>query len=724
MKKIININLSGRVIPIEDSAYESLQRYIESLRRYFANEEGRDEIINDIESRIAELMNDKVRKGAAAITDTDVEEIIHAMGRVEDFEQEDAEALGATTAATSGSQERTYSQSTESKYFSGRLYRDASDKMIGGVCSGLANYLNVDPAIVRLLFAIITFGGFGMGFLIYILMWIILPAKDLNEYTGKRLFRNPDDRIVAGVAGGLGAYFNIRPTTIRLILLAPVLINIFFVILRIIFTPFHQYGNFPVSIATGSITGTFILAYVILWIVLPMARTPYDKMEMRGEKVDVNRIKQNVQEGMSDFKARMQAWGEEVKTSAQDLGERARTFANTRGKEFAGEVQQVARPAANGLAHAIGVILRVFLLIVAGSIAFGLFIALIVLIFGGIAWWPVNNFLWSSNWQKVLAFSTLLLFIAVPVIAFFTWLIRRLLQVRTRNHYLGLTFVSLWIIGVISAVAFGASVASDIRSYERVATDVPVAQPLHNKMIVAVSEPEIHFTGNAWWMDNNNSGFDVNSDTMRYNNVKLRVVKSDDSAYHTTIYKYSAGSNAAEARERAQQTQFSVFSQDSVLNIGSGLAISKNAKFRGQGVILEIQVPVGKQIRFDQSVEDTYNSWVVRKYERRYSSNRWRRQYKVDWDMDDYFDWNVNTDYVMTKEGQLVAANTLNVTPGAFAPESDSLQRIRDEQKRVRDSIDNELKKTEQQMNRQKRGMTGVSEETTFIHMPYFTVII
>src|SRR5439155_19283407 len=91
MKKIININLSGRVVPIEDSAYESLQRYIESLRRYFAKEEGRDEIINDIESRIAELMSDKVRKGASAVTDADIEEIINSMGRVEDFEKTDAE---------------------------------------------------------------------------------------------------------------------------------------------------------------------------------------------------------------------------------------------------------------------------------------------------------------------------------------------------------------------------------------------------------------------------------------------------------------------------------------------------------------------------------------------------------------------------------------------------------------------------------------------------------
>ncbi|MEP6514375.1 MAG: hypothetical protein ABJA79_10925, partial [Parafilimonas sp.] len=75
MKKIININLSGRVIPIEDTAYENLQSYIESLRKYFANEEGRDEIINDIEGRIAELMSEKVRKGAETITDADVEEI-------------------------------------------------------------------------------------------------------------------------------------------------------------------------------------------------------------------------------------------------------------------------------------------------------------------------------------------------------------------------------------------------------------------------------------------------------------------------------------------------------------------------------------------------------------------------------------------------------------------------------------------------------------------------
>src|SRR5688500_11382912 len=139
MKKIININLSGRVVPIEDTAYENLQRYIDSLRRYFAHEEGRDEIINDIESRIAELMNDTIRKGATAITEADIEVIIASMGRVEDFEQADADDATTGGAQTAGGY--TTAGTAERVRFKGRLYRDMSDKLLGGVCSGIANYV-------------------------------------------------------------------------------------------------------------------------------------------------------------------------------------------------------------------------------------------------------------------------------------------------------------------------------------------------------------------------------------------------------------------------------------------------------------------------------------------------------------------------------------------------------------------------------------------------------
>lgn len=449
MKKIININLSGRVIPIEDAAYDSLQRYIESLRRYFAKEEGRDEIINDIESRIAELMNDKIRKGAACVTEQDIEEIITAMGRIEDFEA--AEGDATTTASTaSGSTNAgghySYQQSSGQR-FKGRLYRDADDKFLGGVCAGIAAYMNVDPTVVRLIFAIITFGGFGLGFLLYIVLWIVLPTSKVESYSGKRFFRNPDDRILGGVAGGLAAYFNKNAWTIRAIFAAPILLKVVFTILNIIFSPFDNDLGF--DIATGSLTGTFIIAYIVLWIVLPEAKTPYDKMEMRGEKVDVNRIRQNVQEGMENFGSRAKAWGEEVKTSAQNMSDRAQEFMRTQGADFASDFRQTTRPVATGIGHAIGVVFKAFFLFIAGVIAFALFVMLLVFTFGGIAQ-PLNAFLIDGVWQRTFMWGTIILFLAVPLIGIITWIIRRVMNVRSQNRYLGWIFGGLWTLGWVS----------------------------------------------------------------------------------------------------------------------------------------------------------------------------------------------------------------------------------------------------------------------------------
>lgn len=744
MKKIININLSGRVIPIEDSAYESLQRYIESLRRYFANEEGRDEIINDIESRVAELMNDKVRKGAAAITDADIEEIIASMGRIEDFEEVDAAEHTAGAGTATGSATAAAGATAQPK---GRLYRNSSDKIIGGVCGGLANYLNIDPAIIRILFAIMIFGG-GFGFLLYIVMWIFVPERSLASHIGKRFFRNPDDKIIAGVAGGLAAYFDRPAWVIRLIFAAPLVLNIVFAIFNGIFFAFERdiFPNFFIA----PFTGTFCLVYIVLWIVLPEARSSFEKMEMRGEKVDVNRIRQNVQEGMGDLKNRMQSWGEEVKTSAENLGNRAKEFASTRGKEFSGEVAATVRPAARGLGHIIGILFKAFFIFVAGCMALSLFALLMILIFGGVAWWPINDFLWSSGWQKTLAWSVVLFFFTVPVIAFITWLVRRILHVRSRNHYLSWTFGSLWLIGLFAAIALGLSIANDLRSYEKVESDLAITQPAGGKLVVRVVEPDIRYTGDSRWFHPEDRGWDLNNDTMRYNNVKVRVVKSEDSLYHTTVFKYSAGSGVNDARNRATETRFTAFSQDSFLNVGSGLAIGRHSKFRGQGVILEIQVPVGKKIRFDESVTEAYNPWVVRRYEKRYSRYS-RRQYKIDWDSDEYFEWEANTDYTMNDKGELYnplkpvkkekedtewnseeSSSTQDRSEGDNYNElqgrrKDSLNAVRREQQRLLDSVNKELRQTEQQMKGktpQRRRKDGPEARTSSVSFPQISILI
>lgn len=734
MKKIISINLSGRVIPIEDSAYENLQRYIESLRRYFANEDGRDEIINDIESRIAELMNDKVKKGAAAVTEANIEEIISSMGRIEDFEQADTSDAASGVGNTSSNQSA-YLQ-TEQKRIRGRLYRDTLDKMLGGVCSGLANYFNIDPAIVRILFVILTFGA-GMSIFVYILLWIFVPARSLQPTAGKRFFRNPDDRILGGVAGGIAAYINRDAWIIRLIFAAPLLLNIVFGVFNGLFFAFHRdiFPNFVI----GSFTGTFVVSYIILWIILPEARTTYDKMEMRGEPIDVNSIRQNVQEGMSDFKKRAQAWGEEVKTTAQDLGSRASEFANTRGRTFASEVGQATRPVANGCGHAIGVLFKAFFLFIAGIIAFILFVVVLAFTIGGVAR-PFNDFLLNGFWQNASLWGTLIFFLAVPLIAIITWIVRRLMKVRSQNRYLGWMFGALWTLGWVSLILFIASMAKDWRSYNSVSDEVTLAQPAMNRMIIKVVEPAIQYSGSFSWIedDGDGEGFDLTEDSLKIANIKIRVDKSKDSNYHVTLSRYSAGRNRGDAGQRAQKIVYNVSSLDSALLLGSGYGIGKGDKFRGQKVLVEIEVPVGRRIRFDETVLEKLNPIKVIK--EKIDFRQYRRNWNRDWDYGNNFDWKTGVDFIMTESGDLVDAEQPLNKEGTQEEEEnsdvyeykrDSAERnneIEEQRRRVEEETER-LK--ELQRNRRNRNTTFIDKEAKSgddiiaqMPTPIFSVII
>jgi phage shock protein PspC (stress-responsive transcriptional regulator) len=695
MKKIININLSGRVVPIEDSAYEKLQEYIESLRRYFANEEGRDEIINDIESRIAELMSEKVRKGADSITDADVNEIANSMGRPEDFEGEEIKEQSYASSASSAAGQQSTQSEAPPRAKRG-LYRDTSDKFIGGVCSGIAAYLNVDPAIVRILFAIITFGGFGLGFMAYIILWIVLPAKDVEGYTGKRLFRNPEGRMIGGVCSGLGAYFNKSAVGIRLIFLAPILLNLLINMLD----GFGSRGGFVFfpNIIAGSLTSTFIIAYIILWIVLPEARSPYEKMEMRGEKVDVNTIKQNVQDRAKEF-------GDDVKSAAQNFSTKAKEFSETRGKTFAAEVKQAARPIGSGIGHAIGVLFKVFFLFIAGAIAFGLFVALMAIIFGGVAWWPFNDYLWTNNWQPVWAWGTLILFLGVPLIGFIVWLIRRIIGIRSRSNYLGWIFGGLWTLGWVSVIMLVSTIVRETRYFEDAEpATISITQPT-NKMTIMVSQPVLEFTDKAWWVDTDSEGWTITEDSLKLSLVDFTVEKSPDADYHVIMVKKSMGRSLADAKTRAGQIQYNIVSRDSILDIGNGFAISKNSKYRGQMIELKIQVPVGKKLRFDESITDKLNPVEVRMRDRR---SRLRRA-RIDIDYNDWFEYRTNVDYLMTEKGTLVDPDKpTTTTKTTSTPDQTGDYRYDDNQpketlEQKEERLRQEMKQLEEEKKKQKK---------------------
>src|SRR6478736_2483745 len=134
MKKNISINISGIIFHIEEDGYETLRKYLDSINRYFSSFEDSSEIIADIENRIAEIFLSKLNESKQVITAEDVSQLMVIMGNVNDFKAaEETEFAGERPKKEAQTKS---SQPSASK----KLVRDQSNKIIGGVCSGLAHY--------------------------------------------------------------------------------------------------------------------------------------------------------------------------------------------------------------------------------------------------------------------------------------------------------------------------------------------------------------------------------------------------------------------------------------------------------------------------------------------------------------------------------------------------------------------------------------------------------
>lgn len=658
MKKVININFQGRVIPIEETAFELLKQYIESLRRYFANEEGRDEIINDIESRIAELFSERIKKGAVCITDDDVNAVIASMGRPEDFEAEAASS--ATEGTGSGAQQQSSSQQGQAgasgassahnygynKPGRGRLYRNADDKIIGGVASGLANYFGIDPVIMRILFVVL----FAPLFWVYILLWVIIPSQSIETNITKRLYRSADDRVISGVCGGLAAYLNVGTWVPRLIFALPLIIGLVSGVFNNIWWSNGWDFWWGPKMITSSLSSSLFLAYIVLWITVPVAVTSAEKLEMRGEKVDLNSIRDTVKEDLEGFKSRAEKWGKEVKESAQQWGERAKEFgqsAGARAKTFSDEAGPIARHAGSGIGHAIGVLFKAFFLIIAAIIVVAVFTAVFGGIFGGFTMFPVKDFIFDGFGQNLLAWATLILFLGIPVVALITWLIRRIMGVRSRNHYLGYVFGTLWFIGLICLLILGGSIGREFRASASPVEDVvQVTQPPAGKLYINVAYSYDRYYGSDWFgIDREDWPFyAVNPDTLMLNTVRVNFKKSPDGDFHVRRVRFSRGSDPSVARSRAERISFNIEQRDSVLLLPQGFAISRHEKWRNQQVLIIVEVPVGKRVQVDRRVEDY--EWFSIQYNR-------RRGWYNDHDWDEAYRWQSEQELIMTPEDGL-----------------------------------------------------------------------
>lgn len=287
MKKTISINISGVVFYIEEDGYDKLRNYLASIKQYFSAYEGSEEIVSDIEGRIAEKFADQQNKEAKqAITAEDVDQLIKAMGTVADFEAVADEAELSPKASPERGTIEAYSSTSDKQDATGssstteprKLVRDVKRKLIGGVCAGLAHYLNTDVLWVRLIFLVLLLGvGFvppasGFVVVLYIAFWIAFPGRtDLEEDDKiKKLYRNPDKKVVGGVVSGVSAYTGWDLGILR-----------FLFVLSILFF------------------GTGIVLYLILWAITPEAKTLTDKMQMTGEPITLENIETNIKRSLN-----------------------------------------------------------------------------------------------------------------------------------------------------------------------------------------------------------------------------------------------------------------------------------------------------------------------------------------------------------------------------------------------------------------------------------------
>jgi phage shock protein PspC (stress-responsive transcriptional regulator) len=710
MNKVININFQGRILPIEEEAYEMLKQYIASLRTYFANEEGRDEIINDIECRIAELCEDRLKKGTVCIAAGDIDLIISSIGRPADFEAQDGfEQSTASTANHSNdgrqqnAHQNTSGNSHSNFYRDGngpkRLFRDEQNKVLGGVCSGIANYFVIEPWIVRILWLFLV----GLNVLVYIILWIAVPSTSIKEIGGirKRLFRDIDYKIIGGVCAGLAKYFGIQVWIIRILFLIP------FIRFIVIFKHIHlfQFWDFPdfpnfldITFSPGA-----VFVYIVLWLVLPEAKTSADKLEMVGEKVDLNSIKNTIQSDMEGFTKRAQNWGSQFskKSSTDNREQKAEHREEPGNGDHDTSASNTGYRERRGCLHfissAITVSIKAFVYFILAIVGVSLLAALFGIGAAATALYPLKKFVLEDGAQSWSVFGTILLFIWVPIIGIVTAVIRKIAGFKKANIWIRSSFWALWIVGWAMLFYFGSSIGNSFNKHNKPEEQaIALTNPSVNYLEVTAT-PKMKYYEDKWFKISEFVDYG-DADTIFVRNLRIRIVQSTTDSFHVKVVKLSNGKTLAEANDLANKINFDITQKDSLIFLDKGIGINANDKFRNQHVIMTIAVPIGKRIKISDKGWSQTNINIDRRgmrtetIDRISSDNDWYN----DWDNESY-NYQHGVVYLMTSTGLEKIGRADIETKEDDNVEMSDIENQLNELKLERDRLEGDLKKSREQ---------------------------
>ncbi|MGB1454316.1 MAG: PspC domain-containing protein [Flavobacteriaceae bacterium] len=474
MNKTVNINLASTFFHIDENAYQILERYLRKLKEGFKDTAGGEEILQDIEARIAELFQDLKTNPDYVINTADVEKVIGIMGEPE----------------------------------------------------------------------------------------TVLSEEDINtsqEKIHRKLYRDPEDKYIGGIAAGLGHYFKIDATWIRLIWLF-------------------------LGLFSG---GVFTLIYILFWILVPLAKTTGDLLRMKGEPVNIATIKKKIKEEFDD-----------VTTKIKDLDyEKAGSTLKKKSKNFFQFLENLIRKIPSIILKLIGLL---FLLISISSI-FALFIGSFVLLGLGNLLLPLQfvdlGVFPDSFWRIAL-----ILVVLIPFIFLFSLGIRLLRGVSSRIGSVSrLVLFSLWIIAIGALVFTG---TNQIRKNSITATQTTIHElAIEHEDTLRVSLFINEIKPNSWKFKKNNP---LNALSRRIEKsqklVTLSIKSNKLSSTSLEIQASAKGADEKKAQQAVEQLTYRWEQEGDILFLDDQIKNQPLSGFQTKNIEMTLLLKEGQIIALDESL--------------------------------------------------------------------------------------------------------------------------
>ena len=560
MDKTKNISLGGFSFLIEENAYTALSQYLTEVRQHLQHNSDRDEIIFDVEQRMAELLKDRTAN-REVIMHQDVLYLIEVLGKPEQY-VEDEDADKATNAANEA-----YAQAFSTNK---PLYRDIDDRKIGGVLSGMAHYFNISPTMLRIAFAvclilsfvvsyrwIFLFNGVSWAIIIlYILLWIIVPAAvttaqklemqgaavtldSLASYkssstSSTEWHKSYSDKILWGVIGGLAQYTSVSSTWLRLIYLLLILIC------------------FPVYVGIS-------IALIVAYLVLTLLLKP-----------------------------------ETVAPSAEPNSNPTAALTSAVPK---------SNPKRGSL------LLTVILVILALPLLFSL-IAVIMGIFGltsasGLSLLLLDDylpFMISSPIQRFALYSSVFLLLLVPL--------SLLILVVVRLSYKRFRGTRVW--ALLTFIAFIAALIGLSISVGSTAKEFFIENNFERKISVPTTSDTLHISIKSKY--DNSLVLTVDADTLlvQYESYLRDILPTNETEPYLLCRQTARGRTGSQAAQNAKNIRIPLEIKDNHIAIPEYYEIIRGNTYRVQNVYYQLYLPVGKYIKNAKSYDSPYNKATYR----------------------------------------------------------------------------------------------------------------